>query len=73
MADNSRRIQSAVARHSLRGTHQGKFQGILPSGKQVKVNALATFRVVNGKVAETWLNADILGMQQQLGVVPSLG
>ena len=60
-------------RHSLRGTHKAEFQGIPPTGKQVKVNAIATFRVVNGKVAETWLNADILGMLQQLGAVPSPG
>ena len=36
-------------------------------------SAIATFRVVNGKVAETWLNADILGMLQQLGAVPAPG
>jgi steroid delta-isomerase-like uncharacterized protein len=63
----------AVARHSLRGTHQAEFQGIPPTGKQVRVNAIVTFRVVNGKVAEAWLNADILGMLQQLGAIPSPG
>ena len=58
-------------RHSLRGTHQAAFQGIPPTGKPVKVSAIATFRVQNGKVAETWLNADLLGMLQQLGALPS--
>ena len=60
-------------RHSLRGTHRVAFQGIPPTGKQVKVNAIVTFRVVNGKVAETWLNADIMGMLQQLGAIPAPG
>jgi steroid delta-isomerase-like uncharacterized protein len=60
-------------RHSLRGTHQAAFQGIPPTGKPVKVSAIATFRVENGKVAETWLNADLLGMLQQLGAIPSPG
>jgi steroid delta-isomerase-like uncharacterized protein len=57
--------------HSLRGTHQAAFQGIPPTGKPVKVSAIVTFRVENGKVAETWLNADLLGMLQQLGALPS--
>jgi steroid delta-isomerase-like uncharacterized protein len=63
----------AVARHSLRGTHKAEFQGIPPTGKQVKVNGIAIFRIADGKVVETWLNADILGMLQQLGVVPTPG
>ena len=60
-------------RHSLRGTHQAAFQSIPATGKQVKVSAIATFRVVNGKIAETWLDADILGMLQQLGAIPAPG
>jgi steroid delta-isomerase-like uncharacterized protein len=60
-------------RHSLRGTQRAAFQNIPPTGKQVKVNGIATFRVVNGKIAETWLNADILGMLQQLGAIPAPG
>ena len=63
----------AAIRHSLRGTQQAAFQNIPPTGKQVKVNGIATFRVVNGKIAETWLNADILGMLQQLGAIPAPG
>jgi steroid delta-isomerase-like uncharacterized protein len=59
-------------RHSLRGTHRAAFQGIPPTGKSVKVSASATFRVVNDKVAETWPNADLLGMLQQLGAIPPL-
>jgi steroid delta-isomerase-like uncharacterized protein len=64
---------TVVIRHSLRGTHQAAFQGIPPTGKQVKVGGIATFRVVNGKIAETWLDADILGMLQQLGAIPAPG
>ena len=60
-------------RHSLRGTNRAAFQDIPATGKQVKVNAIVTFRVVNGKVAETWLNADIMGMLQQLGAIPAPG
>ena len=49
-------------RHSLGGTHRAAFQGIGPTGKVVMISAIATFRIANGKVAETWLNADLLDM-----------
>ncbi len=60
-----------VVRHSLQGTHQAEFQGIPATGKQVRVNAIAIFRLENGAAAELWLNADFMGMMQQLGVVPA--
>jgi predicted ester cyclase len=62
--------EKVAIRHSLHGTHQGEFQGILPTGKQVTVSAIGILRVVNGEIAESWLNADFLGLMQQLGVVP---
>jgi steroid delta-isomerase-like uncharacterized protein len=60
-----------VIRHHLQGTHRGEFQGIPPTGKQVTVSAIGILRIVNGRIAETWLNADFLGLLQQLGVVPA--
>ena len=62
-----------TVRHSLQGTHLAPFQGITPSGKSVVVPAIVTFRVRDGKVAETWLNADLLSMLQQIGAIPTLG
>ena len=53
------------------GTHQGVFQGINPTGKQVNVTAIAIFRVVNGKIAEEWLSSDRLGLLQQIGSIPA--
>ena len=60
-----------TVRHRLQGTHQGEFQGIPPTGRQVEVGGIVIFRIENGMVAEAWLNADIMGMMQQLGVVPA--
>jgi hypothetical protein len=34
---------------------------------------MALFRFVTGKVAEVWVNVDMLGLLQQLGVVPQMG
>jgi len=62
-----------VTRWTLRGTHQGPFQDIPPTGKPVTVTGISIFRVANGKGVEVWTDADYLGMLQQLGVVPAPG
>ena len=59
-----------VVRHRLQGTHQAELQGIPATGRQVDIGGIVIFRVENGMIAEAWLNADIMGMMQQLGVVP---
>lgn len=60
-----------AVRHRLQGTHQAELQGIPPTGRQVDVGAIVIFHIENGMIAEAWLNADIMGMMQQLGVVPA--
>ena len=57
-----------VTRWTLRGTHQGPFQDIPPTGKQVTLTGISIFRVANGKGVEVWTDADYLGILQQLGV-----
>ena len=60
-----------VARVRWTGTHQGEFQGIAPTGKQVTLRAITIYRIAGRKIVEVWEEADILGMMQQLGVIPS--
>ncbi len=55
----------------LTGTHRGEWQGIPPTGKQFKMNVLDIWRVANGKGVENWVQMDVLGLMQQLGVVPT--
>jgi steroid delta-isomerase-like uncharacterized protein len=62
-----------AARWRLRGTNTGSFMGIPPTGKAVNVTATGIFRVVDGKVTDNWVNLDMLGLLQQLGVVPAPG
>ena len=64
---------TVVARLTARGTHQGAFMGIPPTGKHVTVTAIDINRLVGGKSVEHWLEMDTLGMMQQLGVIPSPG
>ena len=59
-----------VSRFTMRGTHQGEFIGIPPTGKQVKVTGMVIHRFADGKIVEYWVKWDVLGMMQQLGVIP---
>jgi len=62
-----------VARLTVRGTQQGAFMGIPPTGKQVTSTAIDINRIADGKSVEHWLNMDTLGLLQQLGVIPAPG
>lgn len=55
------------------GTHNGEFMNIPATGKQIKVAYIATYRLENGKIVENWVQMDMLGMMQQLGVIPQPG
>ncbi len=60
-----------AARITIHGTHQGEFQGIPATGREVKLSAIDIFRFEGGKIAEQWVELDALGMMQQLGVIPA--
>lgn len=55
---------------SWTGTHKGTFNGIAPTGKQVKVEGMDIWRVEGGKIRENWVVMDVMGLMIQLGVVP---
>ena len=57
-----------VGRLIFSGTHEGVFQGIPPTGKKVEFSGIEIFRFSEGKLAEFWSDADILGLMQQLGM-----
>ncbi len=60
-----------AVRGAIRGTHQGELLGIPPTGKQVTVPLIDINRIEAGKLAERWGQADMLGLMQQLGVIPT--
>jgi len=59
------------SRSIWQGTHQGSFLGIPPTGKNVAVAAWTIDRFTDGKIAESRIIMDTLGMMQQLGVIPA--
>ncbi len=58
-------------RLTISGTHKGEFQGIPPTDKKVSFSSTGISNIVDGKVAEDWVDADIMGLMQQLGAIPS--
>ena len=62
-----------VTRGYFTGTNQGEFQGMPPTGKQVKTSYIEISRIENGQLVENWIQMDNLGMLQQLGVIPPMG
>ena len=57
-----------AARVAFHGTHRGELQGIPPTGKKVAFSSMEFNRVVDGKVEEHWVEINLLGLVQQLGV-----
>ena len=62
-----------LTRYRATGTHQGEFLGVAASGKTLTFRALVLQRVVNGKIQESWLEMDMLGLMQQMGTIPAPG
>ncbi len=50
------------------GTHLGEFNGFPPTGSAVKVRYLDVWRIENGTAVENWVQMDLMGMMQQIGV-----
>lgn len=59
-----------VWRFTSKGTHQGNFMGLPPTGKTSIVTGMVLFRLENSRIVEAYVNIDTLGLLQQLGIIP---
>ena len=55
-----------AARMTFRGTHQGPFRGLEPTGRPVEFSSIRIYRIEDGKVVQTWAEVDALGLLGQL-------
>ena len=58
-----------AARFTMRGTHEGEFLGVPPSGKKIAVQAINFYRLSGGRIVEERGQPDLLGLLQQIGPV----
>lgn len=56
-------------RYRFTGTHEGEFEDIEPTGKEVSTTGIFIYRIEDGRIAESWLNYDGLNLLSQLGAI----
>jgi steroid delta-isomerase-like uncharacterized protein len=59
-----------VSRFEWTGTHRGPFLGVEPTGRPVQVRGIVIDRLQDGKIKNTCILMDALGLMAQLGVFP---
>ena len=55
-----------VLRFETRATHRAEFQGIAASGRRVAFTGIVIYRVLEGKIAESWAEVDFGRLMRQL-------
>ncbi len=59
-----------VTRWTARGTHQGEFFGVAPTGNHIEMSGIQIDRFdESGKMVEEWPEYDLLGAMRQMGAV----
>src|SRR5207249_3594700 len=71
IADVVAEDDTTAARFTITGTDTGGFMGMPASGKTVSVTGMDFMRFRDGRIVEHWGEMDMLGLLQQLGVIPS--
>lgn len=61
-----------VTRWTARGTHEGDLMGVPASHRHVEVTGIEIERLQGDKIAETWVEYNLLGLLQQVGAVPTM-
>ena len=62
-----------AARWTFAGTNSANLGEMPATNKSVAVDALIISHISGGKISESWVVYDCMGMMQQLGVVPGPG
>ena len=60
-----------ASRFEWTGTHKGEFLGVPATGRQVRVWGIVIDRLENGRIKDTRLIMDTIGLMTQLGSLPS--
>jgi steroid delta-isomerase-like uncharacterized protein len=63
-----------VNRWTARGTHQGEYMGVSPTGKEVEFAGIHISRInEEGKITENWQVYDLMGLIRQIGAAHPQG
>jgi predicted ester cyclase len=59
----------ASVRIQVKGVHLGELFGVKPTGNKVSVEAIIIYEVEDGKIVNHWMQADSVGLMQQIGAM----
>lgn len=60
-----------VMRWTGHGRHEGEFQGVAGTGKEVTFSGITISRFEGAREIEAWEELNLLGLMQQLGLIPA--
>ena len=55
-----------ILRVRTRATHTGEFHGLQPTHRQITLTGIVIYRIVEGRIAESWGELDLMGLFRQL-------
>jgi predicted ester cyclase len=71
--DTAAEGDTVVTRCTFRGTNQGEFAGLAPTGRRVEMTGIKIDRVADGKIFECWCQLARLGPMRQSDAAPYTG
>lgn len=60
-----------AVRFAVAVDHTGPFAGAAPTGRRVRFEGMALYRMADGRIAETWLHLDERALLTQVGALPA--
>ena len=61
-----------ATRSTISGRHEGEFNGIPPTGREVTFSCLTISRCQDGRIEEEWELADTVSLLRQVGALPDM-
>lgn len=62
----------SAARFTMAGTAQGQFRELPATGKSYVMSGITMSKWQGDRVVEQWVNYDLLGALQQVGIIPAM-
>jgi steroid delta-isomerase-like uncharacterized protein len=66
-------LNKVVVSWMISGTHEGGYEGIPPTDKKIFVHGITIHHIADGKILDSFVSWDALGLMRQLGHPPPMG
>ncbi|HMD09489.1 MAG TPA: ester cyclase [Candidatus Acidoferrum sp.] len=60
-----------AASWTISGTHKGEYWGVRPTNKKISLDGITIHHIANGKIIDSYISSDTVGLMCQLGLVPA--